>query len=497
MTPPGENPEPEKDETPAELKSFSFLAADNADVLAADVVAEISERMVVRIKGGGKGVELVATVTAGENDEITVNEEKVGADGKVKVDATFPVDIVVKNTKSEKVAVYELKVGKVLSTVMTKIAYYRHPGCTSMDKDFYLAIDPKTDVPYVVYDRKIEGQTKSNISVAKYENGALSLVFDAIADNASQHCYPLSAEFAADGTPYILYKGGESGSTSKCVLKKFNGTEWVDLTAPDYTQKFSFSFGNPCLYVYGNYAGFFACGNDKTITSTYRMNAGYLYNGSAWSTPSLTLPAYGAKGGSDGMFYQATPVTTKDGLYLVTSCNLYGHYMYKFEDGTFKQVVENFLPDGEEYAIPTNMKAVADPDGNIYILSSHSKNPAHQVYKYNPAKATFEAYAGKIKATAASLGSVTEKFGIGINPVTGQMVGCRDNEETQELQFSFVENGVWQDWTTVQAGLTTYTRYDIKFDSKGNGYCLTCDATDKTYNLILYTIGPEEDILPE
>ena len=54
-----------KDTTPAELKSFALLKADNA-ALDKDYAPElISDNMIIRVKGGGSGKTFVATLTAG------------------------------------------------------------------------------------------------------------------------------------------------------------------------------------------------------------------------------------------------------------------------------------------------------------------------------------------------------------------------------------------------------------------------------------------------
>ena len=76
----------------AELLSVGFLAKDNTGKLTEDAVAEaIADEMVVRIAGGGAGVELVMSFTAGLNDVVTVNNEEAVA--TATVDCTFPIDI--------------------------------------------------------------------------------------------------------------------------------------------------------------------------------------------------------------------------------------------------------------------------------------------------------------------------------------------------------------------------------------------------------------------
>ena len=107
-------PKGPKDTTPAELKSFKILAADNEGLTEDIAVETIAGEMIIRVKGGGVGKTFTATLEAGENDVIKVNDEAVSAEGKASFDATFPVDITVTNSKSELVEHYVLKIGKIL-----------------------------------------------------------------------------------------------------------------------------------------------------------------------------------------------------------------------------------------------------------------------------------------------------------------------------------------------------------------------------------------------
>ena len=97
------------DTTPAVLKSFSFNIADNSTLDKDYAAAEIAEEMIIRIPEGGKGKTLVATLTAGENDQIKVNDKAV-VDGKASVDCTYPIDIADTNSKSVVSASYVVKV---------------------------------------------------------------------------------------------------------------------------------------------------------------------------------------------------------------------------------------------------------------------------------------------------------------------------------------------------------------------------------------------------
>ena len=158
------------DETPAVLTSFKILAADNEGLKEDYAPASISESMVIRIPGGGQGKTLVATVSAGENDVIKVNDAEV-TDGKASFDATYAVDIVVTNTKSKKSAQYEVKIGKILQITSKKLGSFESTETLSIKDTYYKAnVNPATGEMYLAYCFVPEGGVRT-IAVGKFSNG--------------------------------------------------------------------------------------------------------------------------------------------------------------------------------------------------------------------------------------------------------------------------------------------------------------------------------------
>ena len=146
----------EPDVTPAQLVSFKILAADNQGLDADYAPEAIAAEMVIRVPGGGQGKTFIATLTAGENDEIKVNDAAVN-NGKASFDATYPVDIVVTNTKSKKSAQYEVKIGKILQNIITAVGSYTEANAT-LKSDIRLAINPQDNAPVLLYSRKITSE---------------------------------------------------------------------------------------------------------------------------------------------------------------------------------------------------------------------------------------------------------------------------------------------------------------------------------------------------
>ena len=246
-------PEPEpKDTTPAELKSFALLKADNADILTEDVTVEtIAPTMVVRIPGGGAGKTLVAAVTAGENDVIKANG-KEAVDGKITFDASAPVDIIVTNTKSELTATYEVKVGKILATVASFVGSYTEPDAV-MGSDCRIAINPKDNSPYILYTRKktVDGTAEKNnrLSVIRWDGTAFAAVGALGFTDVDRQAIMCDLSFCGE-TPYVLSYGETAASIAG--VRKFTGTEWEPVGEKGFSEKVTTTYGKPQLVFVGN-----------------------------------------------------------------------------------------------------------------------------------------------------------------------------------------------------------------------------------------------------
>ena len=206
----------------AELLGVSFKAADNS-LLSVDVTPDaIASEMVVRVPGEAFRQELTVTVEAGFNDVIKVNNETVASGSSIKVDTNFPIDITVTDSVDGATAKYVLKVGKILQYEVSELGTYTE-GMGLID--FTMTINPKDNLPYFAYTRKLEGESNNGVSLVKWNGSSFELVgTTGIADASARSASKPQVAFANDGTTYVKYLGGEVAS--KPTIKKL-GSEWT------------------------------------------------------------------------------------------------------------------------------------------------------------------------------------------------------------------------------------------------------------------------------
>ncbi len=490
----------EIDETPAQLVSFKLLAADN-EGLDADYEPEaIAASMVIRIPGGGQGKTLKATLTAGENDEIKVNDAAV-ADGKASFDASFPVDIVVTNTKSKKSAQYEVKIGKILQNVITQVGTYSEPDA-AMNSDIRMAVKPADNTPYILYSRKktVDGTAESNnrLACVSWKGGAFSEVGTLGFTDVTRQA--VMCDLAFNGETLYALSYGETAA-SICGLRKFDGTEWVPVGEKGFSGKVTATYGKPQLYFIDGNPGFVTTGNIGKSDPGYRNATRYNFDGTAWVKADLIpgLPTYGEKGGSDGMFYAAVVATdSKGNVYVVTSCNQYGYYMFNAKNG-WEKLVDNYLEEGEPYGVPSSLSVMVGPGDVVYVLAAVSKKAQYQLYRYNKdAEKKLEAVAAPIQLTAGSNDTVAEPMRIAVNPVSGEIVGVYGQEK--KLYFSTInENGLWNEFTAIAGtkDLAANDSFALAFDANGNCFISFVAKVEDATSVELYKYGQEDDILPE
>lgn len=485
----------EKDTTPAELKSFALLASDNSEYISEDIKVEpVTASMVVRIKGGGKDRNLVASVSAGENDVISIGEKTI-SDGKIQFNATYPLDIVVTNSKSKLSSKYEVKVGKILELSAVKKAEYKEEGAF-MGKDFSAAINKADKMPYVAYLRSDKEKAKSQISVVKFNGTSFDLVgTKAFTDTtASAADNPVIAFEPKNNVPHLLYHGADVKNLFS--MRKFDGGNWVLVGKAGFSHKPNLSYGNPPVY--------FAKGTSNPeffytsdIAPSRRSAEQAVFDGTKWDilfNPLPKCPEYDKT--SNASFYLTSVTHTEKSIYLVTSINRKGHNVYKNDGEGWSLVVENFLPEGEELGIPTNMSIKNDGKGGIYMLASLSKNTAIQLYKLDETKATLLPVGNKIAATAGSNGSLKEFMDFAINPKTGDIVGVFANGDKAAF-FMVLEKGRWSDPVALSGKKLRNARSSrafIDFAEDGTGYISYLNEENA---LELYSIEMEKDILPE
>lgn len=493
--------EQEKDTTPARLLSFQILKADNA-FLDKDYSAElIAPTMVIRIPGGGMDKSFTAVVKVGEFDKLYVNGAKVelqDATAKVQFQGKFAVDIEVVNEKSSKSAAYEVKIGKILENKVSKVSSYSEPS-TTLKNEVFLAVNPTTNAPYLLYARKstAEGATDSNnrLACVKYEGKAFANVGTLGFTADSRQAIACDLAFCGE-TPYVLYYG-ESAANIPAV-RKFDGTEWAFVGGNEWGTKINASTGKPGLFFVSGNPAFVANGNNGKTDPGYRNATVFTFDGTAWSSAAgiAGLPKYGEKGGNDGNFYVGVPTTDDKGnVYVVTSTNLYGYYLFKATNG-WEKLVDNFVPVGDKtYGVPSSLSAQVAPDGTVYVLAAIAGKGQYQLYKYDSAQASFTPCGSPIQLTAGGSDTVSETMKIGINPVSGEIIGVYGSTEKELYFASAGKDGQWNEFVKVaEAGVMAATdSFDLVYAADGTAYIATVGAT----GIDVFKYAQEDDILPE
>lgn len=478
----------------AVLVSVAFKQADNAD-LTKDVAPEtIENTMIVRVPAAAFQKTLKVTATAGSNDDIYINGE-LSESGVADVDTSFPVDITVKDEVAGKSASYVVLVGKILATQISYAGEYTESD-GKLDGTFSLDIEPKTGAPYLSFLTTPTGG-KKNVQVIRFTGAGFEPVGGVVSETtAAANAAPIPLKFNADGVPYVMYKGGEVSNVLS--VKKLSGTSWVPVGQLGFSTKFSTTFGIPDFGFNNGEPFFFYTGNDKNETNGYRNAVLAMFDGSDWkqtAQPFAGLPVN--TGSSDAMFYRAAITEVGDVSYIITSCNLHGYYVYKMENGAMTNIVKDFIPDGEEYGIPTCLTAAAGPDGTVYVLAANSKQAQYKLYTIDEAKGTFVPVGNTIAGTAGGSGSVAEWMAFGVNPVNGDIVATYEDENGCPTFSQLSESGTWEQFE--QFSDKPYNDgIQIKFSQDGVGYAAySYKDADKIVHLLLYKIDYEEDILPE
>ena len=484
------------DETPAKLVSFKLLAADN-EGLGADFEPEaIAESMVIRIPGGGVGKTLVATLTAGENDVIKVNDKAV-ENGKASFDATFAADIVVTNSKSNKSAQYEVKIGKILEIVAKKLGTLpASEGMVYTSSSYKAAVNPSTGEMWVLYSFTPSGSVK-NIGVKKFSNGEFvqvgteGIVPAPAEGSAVAVSTVLNLTFDKDGIPYILYYGGDVKNSLSC--RKFDGTQWTLVGAPGFSAKISTSLGvMPNIY-------FDAAGNPgfNYCTSAYG-NGTYYFDGTEWQSTTITgFPEYnkgGPRGSNEGIFYNGPTATLNGKVYAFLTANWYGLYVYELVGSTWSTaIIQDYMEAGEKNMLPGNM-ATAVKDGKILLFATNQVAAQEQIYEFDGTN--LAKYGDAFAIPVTSNGSPNAAV-FGVNPVNGQVMVVMLDDEGQPLYSTMDENRKWESFLPIADAPGSYGGLAMGFDKNGNALVVYPDKARGQTGFPLYSIGLEDDILPE
>ncbi len=483
----------------AELKSVSFLKADNA-VLTDDVAPEaIASEMIARVPAAAFRQELTISVEAGLNDVVKIGGKEAEG-GKAKVDTSFPIDITVTDAVAGTSANYVLKVGKVLEYVVTKVASISDG--TKIFGSIDLAINPKDGNPWIAYYKEIDGDKLDRVAVQRFDGTSFSFVGDSYIkpDPDAKDAKQPTLAFASDGTAYLKYIGGEVNN--KNTVRKYT-TTWevvgnaslnsVNITATFPSPHYIQSDGTPAFFFTNN-----TNPNKRTIGSAY-------YNGSEWveklnASASGIAPAFGeGPTSSAGWFYSSCFTTFNGKIYMLASFNMWGYFVYEVGNGcTLTPVVYDFKPGESEYGVPTNFNIATDGD-DLFVYACDVAAAKMQVYKVNFTDKKLVEYGEGILGNSSSSG-VSEASTFSVSP-TGLVVAAVEDAE-HAVTFKYLNSSLqWENFTLTENALNNSAsgEFRIAFNSDGVGYIAYPGETDdaKIGNIEVYKIALEADILPE
>ena len=482
--------EGENSQASAELVSFGFYLEDNADLIDKDYIASsLSQETVIRIPDGGSGKTLVARLEVGENDEALVNG-KSPVDGKISVDATYPIDVVVTDSESGLSSAYVIKVGKILGAEMVYVATYAESGA-DMDGYCQMKVNQTDGLPYIVYLSAADGQ-ENRASVVKWNGSAFEPVgaLGFTGTNADSRVrYPVLC-FDKDGNPYVACRNDDNPDREVSVYK-YSGS-WAAL---GYTDEECSSSYEPIIFTNPTNNCPVVCYQGNNV---YKRNAIYsIYDGASMSPVAVLSPNPFVPGTTTGVFSRARSVTVGDTVYMLCVFSNGGYWVYKFENNSFTPVVQNYHTENTHF---TCISIKADAEGNLYAMFADNNAGGDyiiQLYKVDVEKGTFVPVANQVTSILGNDSGCY--FDFAINPVSGQIVAAYRGDNTvvedKGIYFGYIEQntGLWSDFIKVDDKTTSKEAFSVNYTPDGTGYATV--ATDA--GIELYKIQTEEDVLPE
>lgn len=475
----------------AELKSISFLKADNS-VLTADVIPEaIASEMIARVPSAAFKQELVLTVEAGLNDVVKVNGKDVES-GKATVDTSFPIDITVTDAVAGTSASYILKVGKVLEYVVSKVGTISDG--TKIFPTFDIKINPKDGTPWIAYYKELEGDKYDRVAVVRLDGTSFPYVGESCISADIKDAKNPALAFASDGTAFLKYAGGEV--TNRNTVKKFSSTTW-EVCGKEGINSVNINTSYPSpLYIQSNgHPAFFFTANagelKRSIVSSY-------FNGTDWiekpASASGIAPKYGEPSDKAGAFYGSAIAEHNGKTYMLSSFNEWGYMVYEVgEECALTPIVYNYKPGTSSYGVPGNMAISSDGD-EMFVFAADISNSKMQVYKVDFAGKTLTEYGAGLNVSFDKYGSAVESATFSTSNTGLKVATIEDSDHN--VYFKYLNSSLqWEDITISEkpVAIASNGHFHFVFNADGTGYIAYTSAN----GIEVYKVALEADVLPE
>ncbi len=497
-----EEPAVEPSTATSELVSFGFYAADNSALDEDYVVETIESEMVVRVPKGTDKTALVATFELSE-DGVLIIDEVEQVSGKTANDFSYTIDFEVKNTESNLVTSYSIRVGDILDMVWTPFASFidSYENTQLEGDNFTMAISPADNLPYAFLARE-----RALTADEKYPDsfGVVVSFDEAGAGTATPELtYSQDGEtlveadntdiaIDANGKIYIAYNAdyedADEVDQEYALVKTGSGSSWSVVGD-------QFGASTP-----GSYFGFDIDPASQNIIYGWMANKATdvlakrewevcTYNGTSW-TDNVTISDLAAKYVYWGNYKAIDGKLYFCGMTYKGTC-----FIYKYNAGTWEMVV-NALP--ANVSIPATSIGISfdiAKDGTAYIFTSGDEDEGEwkmNVYKCAPG-------ASEWSKVGSSLAAGTSGVRVAMTLYNDlPIVLYRDPETYYPMVASL--NAETLDWNTPTAlkevECDKYGGLHIEFAPNGVGYAAFIDATDDALApLTIYKFALEDEVI--
>lgn len=482
-----------ENDSKAELLSVGFYAADNAEKITEDYVADqIADQMIIRIAGGGAGKTLVMKFTAGQNDEVKVNN--TAAEGSASVDCDFPIDITVTDAIANATKTYVVKVGKILEMQWTKAGEISD---ATLSKDFAMAADDASGEVYFFYGlSKTEGETTTTdmATVSKWNGSAFETVGSSCFSTGRVYYFSIDV---CNGQPYVLFRDAAAPTANLSSVMTYKNASWQYVGAQGFGERMGAFAASPASIIVNpvNKQPMTAWSNNSAGVNVARRSLNIsIFDGSNWNANQV-MP------GRSTTEYGYTPryaANSSDVYLMVTNQTAKTSSLYKYASNAWTVVVDGFKCASTPALYYNSIEC--DSKGNLYAAMGNDSSGTWNIQLYKLNDKELAAFGQPINDELTSDSQYDMTFDSNDMPV----VAYRSSVEPYNVKIVSIDPET-KNWTEPFVCEGTANAKFTAVDKDANGTLYVAYSVAKTdgegaaagNSIVLYKYALEDDILPE
>ena len=346
------------------LKTFAFLAANNAGVLSEDYQGTIEGTAVtVTMPSTIDKSSLIATFTTNEGDVVTIGSAVQTTDVTAN-DFSVPVDYSLANSDASLNSLYTVTIAK--KTDMNWTASAAYVGTSTVYSGAIMKINPKDNSPLLAFKVRADSVVTGNVgkmTLLRFSNNSWEKVGNE-AFSAQISGSEMDLDIMEDGTPYVAFENAEA-TVNKCAsVMSYNGSAWnyvgdAAISSDMASTKVHFaviSANDIILAQVNNKAGSFA----------RRIMVMSSYKGNAWSNaenPAMT---------SGFQVYDEKIAKVGDCAYLAIISRDAGYActVLKYQGDKWTSLLDNYTTANSTGNSIAALDLVALEDGTLFLLTA-------------------------------------------------------------------------------------------------------------------------------